>query len=129
MLSGRRFERLKTLQDKLASQVPVHIIELDVRDSDAVAAAVAALPAEFADITTLINNAGLALSPQPAQKVDLDDWKTMIDTNVTGLVNVTHALLPTLINHGAGRASSISALSPGSGPIPAATSTAPVRLS
>ena len=64
--------------------------------------AVAALPAGFADITTLINNAGLALSPQPAQKVDLDDWKTMIDTNVTGLVNVTHALLPTLINHGAG---------------------------
>ena len=102
VLSGRRFERLKTLQDKLASQVPVHIIELDVRDSDAVAAAVAALPAGFADITTLINNAGLALSPQPAQKVDLDDWKTMIDTNVTGLVNVTHALLPTLINHGAG---------------------------
>ena len=94
VLSGRRFERLKTLQDKLASQVPVHIIELDVRDSDAVAAAVAALPAGFADITTLINNAGLALSPQPAQKVDLDDWKTM--------VNVTHALLPTLINHGAG---------------------------
>ena len=102
VLSGRRFERLKTLQDKLASQVPVHIIELDVRDSDSVAAAVAALPADFADITTLINNAGLALSPQPAQKVDLDDWKTMIDTNVTGLVNVTHALLPTLINHGAG---------------------------
>ena len=77
VLSGRRFERLKTLQDKLASQVPVHIIELDVRDSDAVAAAVAALPADFADITTLINNAGLALSPQPAQKVDLDDWKPM----------------------------------------------------
>ena len=63
VLSGRRFERLKALQDKLASQVPVHIIELDVRDSDAVAGAVAALPAEFADITTLINNAGLALSP------------------------------------------------------------------
>jgi sulfoacetaldehyde reductase len=129
VLSGRRFERLKTLQDKLISQVPVHIIELDVRDSDAVAAAVAALPAEFADITTLINNAGLALSPQPAQKVDLDDWKTMIDTNVTGLVNVTHALLPTLINHGAGRASSISVLSPDNGPILAVTSTVPARLS
>ena len=99
VLSGRRFERLKALQDKLASQVPVHIIELDVRDSDAVAGAVAALPAEFADITTLINNAGLAL---PAQEVALEDWKTMIDTNVTGLVNVTHALLPTLIRHGAG---------------------------
>ena len=82
--------------------MPVHIIELDVRDSEAVAAAVAELPAAFADIKTLINNAGLALAPQPAQKVDLQDWKTMIDTNVTGLVNVTHVLLPTLIQHGAG---------------------------
>ncbi len=76
VLSGRRYPRLKALQDRLAAQVPVHIIELDVRDSEAVAAAVASLPADFADITTL--------------------------TNVTGLVTMTHALLPTLIRHGAG---------------------------
>ena len=95
VLSGRRVERLKTLADKLSAKVPVHIIELDVRDSDAVAAAVAALPAEFADITALINNAGLALSPLPAQKVELEDWKTMIDTNVTGLVNVTQSRIST----------------------------------
>ena len=102
VLSGRRLARLQALQNELASRVPVHVIELDVRDSAAVASAVAALPLEFADVTTLINNAGLALSPQPAQKVDLVDWHTMIDTNVTGLVNVTHALLPTLVRHGAG---------------------------
>ncbi|HHT0501185.1 TPA: SDR family NAD(P)-dependent oxidoreductase [Raoultella ornithinolytica] len=102
VLSGRRLARLQKLYDRLRLLVPVHIIELDVRDSEAVAAAVAELPAAFADIKTLINNAGLALAPQPAQKVDLQDWKTMIDTNVTGLVNVTHALLPTLIQHGAG---------------------------
>lgn len=102
VLSGRRLARLQALQNELASRVPVHVIELDVRDSAAVASAVAALPLEFADVTTLINNAGLALSPQPAQKVDLADWHTMIDTNVTGLVNVTHALLPTLVRHGAG---------------------------
>ena len=102
VLSGRRLARLQALQAELASLVPVHVMELDVRDSDAVAAAVAALPAEFADMTALINNAGLALAPQPAQKVDLTDWHTMIDTNVTGLVNVTHTLLPTLIRHGAG---------------------------
>lgn len=102
VLSGRRLARLEKLQRSLSQQVPVHIIELDVRDSDTVAAAVAALPRKFADIRTLINNAGLALSPQPAQQVDLQDWKTMIDTNITGLVNVTHALLPTLIKHGAG---------------------------
>lgn len=102
VLSGRRLARLEALQSELASRVPVHVIELDVRDSAAVASAIAALPLEFARVTTLINNAGLALSPQPAQKVDLADWHTMIDTNVTGLVNVTHALLPTLIRHGAG---------------------------
>ncbi|HGF0768647.1 TPA: SDR family NAD(P)-dependent oxidoreductase [Kluyvera georgiana] len=102
VLSGRRLARLQALQNELASRVPVHVIELDVRDSAAVASAVAALPLEFADVTTLINNAGLALSPQPAQKVDLADWHTMIDTNVTGLVNVTHALLPTLVRYGAG---------------------------
>jgi NADP-dependent 3-hydroxy acid dehydrogenase YdfG len=51
----------------------------------------------------------------------------MIDTNVTGLVNVTHALLPTLIRMAPARASSISARSPGSGPIPAAMSTAPAK--
>lgn len=66
VLSGRRYPRLKALQDRLAARVPVHIIELDVRDSEAVAAAVASLPADFADITTLINNAGLALSPLTA---------------------------------------------------------------
>ncbi|SFT45914.1 sulfoacetaldehyde reductase [Kosakonia arachidis] len=102
VLSGRRLARLESLKDRLQGKVPVHIIELDVRDKDSVKSAVATLPAEFADITALINNAGLALSPQPAQRVDLEDWQTMIDTNVTGLVNVTHALLPTLIQHGAG---------------------------
>ncbi|CAM4185221.1 SDR family NAD(P)-dependent oxidoreductase [Pluralibacter gergoviae] len=102
VLSGRRLERLEALQETLAASVPVHIIELDVRDAGAVQAAVAALPAAFSDVRALINNAGLALAPQPAQKVELADWHTMIDTNVTGLVNVTHALLPTLIKHGAG---------------------------
>lgn len=102
VLSGRRLTRLEKLKDALSKKVPVHIIELDVRDNESVKSAVATLPTAFADIKTLINNAGLALAPQPAQKVDLQDWKTMIDTNVTGLVNVTHALLPTLIKHGAG---------------------------
>lgn len=102
VLTGRRFARLEALKDALAAQVPVHIIELDVRDAEAVQAAVAALPQGFSDVRALINNAGLALAPQPAQSVALADWQTMIDTNVTGLVNVTHALLPTLIAHGAG---------------------------
>lgn len=102
IVCGRRLSRLEMLKEKLAQQVPVHIIEMDVRDSAAVKQAVNALPAEFADITTLVNNAGLALAPQPAQQVDLEDWQTMIDTNVSGLVNVTHAVLPALLRHGAG---------------------------
>ncbi|MBD1572108.1 SDR family NAD(P)-dependent oxidoreductase [Vibrio sp. S17_S38] len=101
VLSGRRMERLLELKEEL-SGVPVHVVQLDVRDDQAVAAAVAELPAEFAQVKTLVNNAGLALAPQSAEKVDLKDWHTMIDTNVTGLVNVTHALLPILIKTGAG---------------------------
>lgn len=100
VLSGRRLERLLDLKETL--DVSVHVMQLDVRDAKAVKEAVASLPQEFAEITTLVNNAGLALAPQGAPEVDLSDWHTMIDTNVTGLVNVTHALLPTLIKTGAG---------------------------
>ena len=102
VLTGRRQERLEALQQELSAKVPVHIAVLDVRDAEAVKQVVAGLPEGFREIKALINNAGLALAPEPAQKVDLSDWHTMIDTNVTGLVNVTHALLPRLIETGKG---------------------------
>lgn len=102
VLSGRRYERLEALKQELQGKVPVHIAALDVRDAEAVSAMVAAVPEAFRPITTLVNNAGLALAPEPAQKVALEDWHTMIDTNVKGLVNVTHALLPQLLETGAG---------------------------
>ncbi|OLO09210.1 NAD(P)-dependent oxidoreductase [Salinicola sp. MH3R3-1] len=102
VLSGRRGERLDALKAELSDKVDVHTVVLDVRDDEAVQRAVDALPEAFKRVRTLINNAGLALAPQPAQKVALKDWHTMIDTNVTGLVNVTHALLPTLIEVGEG---------------------------
>ncbi len=102
VLTGRRLERLQALQDELVRQVPVHIAALDVRDAAAVQQVVAELPEGFRQVHVLINNAGLALAPQPAQSVDLADWHTMIDTNIKGLVNVTHALLPTLIASGRG---------------------------
>ncbi|HCC62651.1 MAG TPA: NAD(P)-dependent oxidoreductase, partial [Pseudomonas sp.] len=102
VLTGRRQERLEALQQELSAKVPVHIATLDVRDAEAVKQVVAELPAGFREVKALINNAGLALAPEPAQKVDLRDWHTMIDTNVTGLVNVTHALLPCLIETGKG---------------------------
>lgn len=102
VLTGRRVARLEALQAELAGQVPVHIAALDVRDAQAVREAVAALPDGFRQVRTLVNNAGLALAPEPAQKVALEDWHTMIDTNVTGLVNVTHSLLPALLAVGKG---------------------------
>ncbi|MFT0212531.1 SDR family NAD(P)-dependent oxidoreductase [Pseudomonas sp. F1_0610] len=102
VLTGRRLERLTELSAELSQQVPVHIAQLDVRDSHAVQTVVDSLPVAFKQITCLLNNAGLALAPEPAQKVNLSDWHTMIDTNITGLVNVTHALVNTLIATGKG---------------------------
>ncbi|WP_462379703.1 SDR family oxidoreductase [Pseudomonas sp. Marseille-QA0892] len=102
VITGRRSDRLEELKAELGGSVPVHAATLDVRDAEAVKALVAGLPAEFATIKVLVNNAGLALAPQPAQKVDLQDWHTMIDTNITGLVNVTHAVLPKLLETGKG---------------------------
>lgn len=102
VLTGRRAERLAALEEELGAKVPVHVATLDVRDNEAVKAVVEGLPEAFRAVTCLVNNAGLALAPEPAQKTDLNDWHTMIDTNITGLVNVTHALLPTLIATGKG---------------------------
>jgi len=102
VLSGRRLERLEELKAELQAKVPVHIAALDVRDAAAVQALVDDLPEGFRSIRTLVNNAGLALAPEPAQQVALQDWHTMIDTNITGLVNVTHAVLPLLLETGRG---------------------------
>jgi 3-hydroxy acid dehydrogenase/malonic semialdehyde reductase len=93
--SARRAERLKDLAAELGSSVlPV---TLDVRDRAAVFAAVSDLPAEFAEVDVLVNNAGLALGQDPAQAADLDDWDQMVDTNCKGLAYVTRAVLPGMV--------------------------------
>lgn len=102
VLTGRRSERLQELAAELSQQVAVHTATLDVRDSEQVKQVIANLPDHFKHVKCLLNNAGLALAPEPAQKVDLNDWHTMIDTNITGLVNVTHSLINTLIATGKG---------------------------
>src|SRR5690606_35830761 len=93
---GRRAERLQALVDALGAD-RVHAAAFDVRDEAAMRAALAALPAGFRDVDLLVNNAGLALGTAPAQQASLDDWRTMIETNVTALVTLTHALLPALV--------------------------------
>ena len=93
--TGRRADRLEELRAELGDAV--HTACFDVRDEDAMSAALDALPERFRGIDLLVNNAGLAQGTKPAQDALLSDWKTMIDTNVTALVTLTHALLPTLI--------------------------------
>ncbi|TAM17770.1 MAG: SDR family NAD(P)-dependent oxidoreductase [Rhodanobacter sp.] len=94
--SGRRADRLQKLVDAHGAD-RVHATAFDIRDEAALRAAHAALPAAFAGIDLLVNNAGLALGTAPAQKADLAQWKQMIDVNVTALVTLTHLLLPQLI--------------------------------
>ena len=93
--TARRKDRLDALAAELGDALLP--IELDVRDADAVAAVPGALPAGFAEVDVLVNNAGLALGLEPAQRASLDDWHTMIDTNCTGLVQVTRAFLPGMV--------------------------------
>lgn len=98
--TGRRADRLEALAGEFDGRV--HAAAFDVRDADAMTAALDALPDAFRGIDLLVNNAGLALGTKPAQDASLDDWRTMIDTNVTALVAITHRLLPTLIERKGG---------------------------
>jgi serine 3-dehydrogenase len=94
--TGRRRERLDALVAELGAD-RVHPAVFDVRDEEAMDAALAELPEEFAGIDLLVNNAGLAQGLSPAQEADLDDWQAMIDTNVTAMVKLTRKLLLRLI--------------------------------
>ena len=94
--TGRRVDRLQALVDELGAD-KVHAAAFDIRDEEALDATLAALPIAFRDIDLLVNNAGLALGTAPAQQASLDDWRTMIETNVLALVTVTRRLLPLLV--------------------------------
>ena len=98
--TGRRAERLARLAEDLGEAV--HPAVFDIRDAAATVAALDALPERFRGLDLLVNNAGLALGTAPAQKADLAQWRTMIDTNVTALVTITHHLLPRLIERRGG---------------------------
>lgn len=93
--TGRRQDRLDGLKNELGGRfLP---LTLDMRDKDAVFAAFAGLPAPWSDVDVLVNNAGLALGLAPCQTADLDDWETMIDTNIKGVLYATRALLPGMV--------------------------------
>lgn len=93
--TGRRADRLDTLAGEIGDAM--HPLPFDIGDDGAIAAALAALPERFRAMDLLVNNAGLALGTAPAQQADLAQWRRMVDTNITGLMTITHALLPALI--------------------------------
>jgi NADP-dependent 3-hydroxy acid dehydrogenase YdfG len=95
VLAARRVERLTALADTLA--VPCHVIRLDVTDPREIVDVINNLPPSFSDLDVLINNAGLALGLNPAPSASLDDWDSMIDTNVRGLAHCTRAVLPNMV--------------------------------
>lgn len=97
VITGRRRDRLETLAAALGGPSRVLPLCFDIRDEEATRTALASLPPAFSGIDALVNNAGLALGTGPAQASDLMQWKTMIDTNITGLVTITRFLLDTLI--------------------------------
>jgi 3-hydroxy acid dehydrogenase/malonic semialdehyde reductase len=98
--TGRRVERLSELAAELGERLlPV---QLDVTDKAAVAGFLASLPEAWRAIDVLVNNAGLALGLSPAWEARLEDWDTMIATNITGLVHVTRAVLPGMVERNSG---------------------------
>lgn len=99
--TGRRADRLTGLAAEGGSD-RLLTLTLDVRDRAAVEVAVKALPPEFAAVNVVVANAGLALGLEPGWEVDLDDWETMIDTNVSGLAYTVRALLPGMVERDEG---------------------------
>jgi 3-hydroxy acid dehydrogenase/malonic semialdehyde reductase len=100
VLAARRKDRLDALARELGeSALP---ITMDVTDKNSIEEALSMLPQSWRQIDVLINNAGLALNTKPAYEVPLEDWETMIATNIKGLVTMTHALLPAMVERGSG---------------------------
>jgi 3-hydroxy acid dehydrogenase/malonic semialdehyde reductase len=98
--TGRRAERLDALVQELGDAVLA--LPLDVTDAAAVAALPGSLPDGWREVDVLVNNAGLALGLDPAFKSDLAQWDTMVATNVTGLIHMTRALLPGMVERNRG---------------------------
>jgi NADP-dependent 3-hydroxy acid dehydrogenase YdfG len=107
--SGRRAARLDELARDCASD-RLLTLPLDVTERDCGDRLLAALPPAFATIDVLFNNAGLALGLEPAQRASLDDWETMIATNVAGLARITRAVLPGMVERGRGHVINVSSV-------------------
>lgn len=96
ILTGRRRERLEQIQKELAP-APVHIADFDVSALEEVEHFVSNIPEEFAHIDVLVNNAGLGMGLDTADKSELSHWQTMVDTNINGLLYMTRLILPKMV--------------------------------
>jgi len=102
ILCGRRKERLQRLAEELKTQTEVTTLSFEVRNQKDVAASIESLPSEWKQIDVLINNAGNAHGLDPIQTGSVDDWDAMMDINVKGLLYVTKAVLPVMVNRNLG---------------------------
>lgn len=102
ILAARSVDKLEQLREELSALCAVHVLPLDVTDAASVDAMLSGLPEEFKEIDVLVNNAGLALGLEPAYNTDIEDWETMVDTNIKGLMRVTRAVLPLMVQRNKG---------------------------
>jgi len=102
ILCGRRKERLQKLADELKTQTEVTTLSFEVRNQKEVAASIESLPTAWKQIDVLINNAGNAHGLDPIQTGSVDDWDAMMDINVKGLLYVTKAVLPVMVQNNEG---------------------------
>lgn len=103
ILTARRADKLEAIKQELeANGTAVKTLVFDVRDAEASAKAVASLDDQWNRIDVLINNAGLALGLEKEYEGDLEDWNTMIDTNIKGLLTMTRLIVPGMIQRNEG---------------------------
>ena len=109
LLCARRADRLVDLAKELTAKhgIRVHTFALDVQDRPAVQSALAALPPEWAAVDILVNNAGLSRGLTKLYEDDPQNWDEMINTNVSGLLSVTHAIVPGMVARGRGHVISL----------------------
>ncbi len=110
IICGRREKRLKSLKAKLSLKVKVHTLTFDVRDKDTVFQIIEDLPEDWKKIDILVNNAGNAHGFDPIHEGSIDDWESMIDINVKGLLYVSKAVLPGMVERRSGHVVNIGSI-------------------
>ena len=103
ILTGRNEKKLEAISQELqAKGTEVYTLAFDVRDREAAREAVGSLPMEWQQVDVLVNNAGLALGLEPEFEVMPEDWDTMIDTNIKGLLTMTRLIVPQMVARNSG---------------------------